>query len=91
MEISLIAVANKDVAAARKRSHQWCVSLTPNNTKTIVYIFIYISEVSVFLKTSVYIYIYIYLLLTAVPIISARLDQHPLFAGGNGLYVNVAC
>ena len=23
------------VAAARKRSHQWCVSLTPNNTKTI--------------------------------------------------------
>ena len=24
------------VAAARKRSHQWCVSLTPNNTKTVV-------------------------------------------------------
>ena len=23
------------VAAARKRSHQWCVSLTPSNTKTI--------------------------------------------------------
>ena len=23
------------VAAARKRSHQWCVSLTPNNTKTM--------------------------------------------------------
>ena len=23
------------VAAAQKRSHQWCVSLTPNNTKTI--------------------------------------------------------
>ena len=23
------------VAAAWKRSHQWCVSLTPNNTKTI--------------------------------------------------------
>ena len=22
-------------AAARKRSHQWCVSLTPNNTKTM--------------------------------------------------------
>ena len=23
------------VATARKRSHQWCVSLTPNNTKTV--------------------------------------------------------
>ena len=23
------------VAAARKRSHQWCVSLTPNNTNTV--------------------------------------------------------
>ena len=23
------------VAAAQKRSHQWCISLTPNNTKTI--------------------------------------------------------
>ena len=23
------------VGAARKRSHRWCVSLTPNNTKTI--------------------------------------------------------
>ena len=23
------------VAAARKSSHQWCVSLTPNNTKTM--------------------------------------------------------
>ena len=24
------------VAAARKRSHQWCISLTPNNSKTVV-------------------------------------------------------
>ena len=24
-----------NLAASRKRSHQWCVSLTPNNTKTI--------------------------------------------------------
>ena len=23
------------IAAARKRSHQWCVSLTPNNIETI--------------------------------------------------------
>ena len=31
------------------------------------------------------------LLLTAVPIISERLDKHLLFEGGNGLYVNVDC
>ena len=27
--------ARRDVAASRKRSHEWCVSMTLNNTKTI--------------------------------------------------------
>ena len=26
---------NGHLAAARKRSHQWCLTLTPKNTKTI--------------------------------------------------------
>ena len=34
-EIAFVFVGHVHVAAARKRSHQWCISLTPNNTKTI--------------------------------------------------------
>ena len=43
---------------------------------------------------SSYLFIYLFisnLLLTAVSIISTRLDWHLLFAGANGLYVNVDC
>ena len=35
-QLYLRPTSQRDVAAAWKRSHQWCVSLTPNNTKTIV-------------------------------------------------------
>ena len=45
---------------------------------------------------SIYLFIYLFihlficnLLLTDVPVISACLDWHLLFVGGNGLYVNV--
>ena len=33
-EIAFVFVGHVHVAAARKRSHQWCISLAPNNTKT---------------------------------------------------------
>ena len=49
-----------------------------------------------YLYISSYLFIYLFihlficnLLLTTVPIISARRDLHLLFAGGNGLHVNV--
>ena len=41
---------------------------------------------------SIYLFIHLFicnLLLTDVPVISACLDWHLLFVGGNGLYVNV--
>ena len=34
-EIAFVFVGHVHVAAAQKRSHQWCISLTPNNTKTV--------------------------------------------------------
>ena len=34
-EIAFVFLGHVHVAAARKRSHQWCISLTPNNTKTV--------------------------------------------------------
>lgn len=34
-EIAFVFVGHVHVAAAWKRSHQWCISLTPNNTKTV--------------------------------------------------------
>jgi len=35
VRLHISPISKGHVAAARKRSHQWCVSLTPNNTKTI--------------------------------------------------------
>ena len=33
--LALAPVLGGHLAAARKRSHQWCLTLTPNNTETV--------------------------------------------------------
>ena len=68
----------------------WCATVFYLSVKDGV-INLCLSFIS-YISTYLFIHLFICnLLLTAVPIISALLDQHLLFAGGNGLYVNVDC